>query len=498
MRRLAAGQYRNGYKPGFTPEDVAWIETELYNEAARRHDAGIPFRASDRFYMLNQLVMAAHFGVSPRQMAMGVYDETHGVTNAGISLSNGGLNISYDIVKNDAGTGKTPPTGGVAPIYNPLATPSFGASTGLVPVTWLDDMIREASRITMATKFARTFPMVGPVDQAPIKKVKAEDWMGSVTPVKEGRAGVDVEGGYALWNFDAYEYLYHSAISLRLLDAVGNRLPIREDLVADMAELYQLMVDQDYFESQWAGIIFGKIRRWTGSAFANNADVAQGAAPFIGANAPKHIVFYNLKDKKLYTPSTTAADVLKFQSSTLHTEAPSNLEFWDVFPVVGEMLKQKRAKFEYFAANFKMTKRLAWDSRFSNVQYKTGSIVNQGETGFLGSVPVGGTSTFVDAWELPQGILDAKMTTDTTPVPILPVLCGQYQRSGAVCPWKPFQMGVDKGFEVVARTAADGTANVSVVRPNNTEVLTAGAAQAVIPWDLQGLALVLVVDVVKA
>jgi len=466
------------------------IDATIQHEAYRREDAGVLFSPSDRYTMLNQLMFAAHMGMTPRQLTLGRVDKKRSLSNVSISMQNGQMIVEYEIVKNEAGTG-TDPSAGDPLINNPLTNPTFGAAGGVIPPMWLDMMIRQQSRFLQAKNFAKIVPMSAPVDMAPLKKTKSEDWLSGIKPVKEGRAGVDVRTAYSLWKFDAYKYLFHSGLTLEIVKASAGKIAVVEDLAADLMEAFDLLIDLDYFESQYAAITLGKIRRFDPVADAFNVtatDVAQGSAAYLTANAPKHVLGYSTVDKKIYTPAVGAGDENKFQGSVL-VSPWVNLELWDVLPFLADLLKEKRASMDYVDMHPKLTMNVVQDTRFTNSQYKTGLIAFTGERGFLGRVPLGGSSTVTDVWELPQGILDNKTTSDGGAYKIYPVLAGQLQRSGLIGPWIPPGLTMDKGFEV---KSVDG---VDVLRPNNTDVFSVMGEQAVVPWDLDGLVLLKVVKV---
>lgn len=464
------------------------IGNAMLREEYRRSEEGIPFTSSDRFTLLNQLMFAAHVGVSPRQLALGRVDKMHKLENIAINFGKSGIEIDYDVVKNEVGTG-TDPAAGDPLIENPLLNPTFGASGGVIPPVWLDMMMRESSRFLQAKNFAKIIPMSGPVDMAPLKKTKAEDWITGMKPVKEGRAGTDVRTAYSLWKFDAYKYMYHSGLTLEVVRAAAGKIEIAADLIADMMELYDLLIDLDYFEAQWSALIAGKIRRFDVAAadWAENADIAQGAASMLTVNAPKHCLWYSIADKKLYVPAVVGGNENKFQASTPHPDLLLNLELWDIIPMASSLLKNKRAKAQYCNFHLELSRRLAMDSRFTNSIYKTGSIAFEGEQGYLGRFPIGGSSSSTDVWEMPLGMLDSKVTDDVGPLTIYPILVGEYGRSGAICPWIPPSLGMDKGFEVVQ---VDG---VNVLRPNDTDVFTTKGEQGVIPWDINGIVMIKVV-----
>jgi len=478
-----------GHKQRLDQSVMNSIDIAVQTRAYRCEEEGIPFTPGDRYTLLNQLMFAAHFGITPRQLALGRADKKHALSNVSVTLENNQLVVNYDLVENEAGTG-TDPAAGDPLIDNPLTNPTFGAAGGVIPPFWLDMMIRQMSRFTQAKNFAKIVPMSAMVDMAPLKKTKSEDWLSGIKPVKEGRAGVDVRTAYSLWKFDAYKYLFHSGLTLEIVKASQGKIAVVEDLTADLMEAFDLLIDLDYFESQYVAITLGKIRRFdpVADAFANNADVAQGAAAYVTANAAKHVLWYSTVDKKIYTPAAGAGDENKFQSSVV--VAPwTNLELWDVLPFLADLLKVKRATMDYVNLHPKLTMYIVQDTRFTNSLYKTGSIAFTGERGFLGRVPLGGTATGTDVWETPQGILDGKVTSDGAAYPIKPVLAGQLQRSGLIGPWIPPGLTMDKGMEVVT---VDG---VEVLRPNNTDVFSVMGEQAVVPWDLDGLVLLKVVDV---
>jgi hypothetical protein len=464
------------------------IGMTMQMEEMRREDEGIPFTSSDRYTLLNQLMFAAHMGMTPRQLTMGRVDKKRALQNVSITMQNGEMIVEYDIVANEAGTG-TDPAAGDPLIDNPLTNPTFGAAGGVIPPLWLDMMIRQQSRFLQAKNFAKIVPMSAPVDMAPLKTTKSEDWLSGIKPVKEGRAGVDVRTAYSLWKFDAYKYFFHSGLTLEIVKASAGKIAITEDLVADLMEAFDLLIDLDYFESQYVGITLGKIRRFdtTADNWANNADVARGAAAYVTSNAKKHVLWYSIADKKLYVPAVGVGDENKFQSSTAHPDGYTNLELWDVFPFLAGLLKDKRARMDYTNLHPALSLRVQLDSRFTNSLYKTGNVVFASENGYLGRVPLGGTSTGTDLWEMPQGILDDKVTSDGGAYKIYPVLAGQYQRPGLIGPWIPPGLTMDKGFEVKSVDSVD------VLRPNNTDVFSVMGEQAVIPWDLDGLVLLKVV-----
>lgn len=483
-----------GFQRQLTAAELHQVASALRNVAERYDREGVTFTSEKRYSLLNQLMFQAHTGVSPRQLALGRTDNQHAMQNVSVRLSNGSdaPSINFELIENELTT-STDPAAGDPLVQNPLANPTFGASGGIIPPYWLDMMIRPLSRYLQAKNFAKIVPMSAPVDMAPLKTSKAEDWLSSIVPVAEGRAGQDVRTAYSLWKFDAYKYMFHSGLSWEVVKATLGKIELEMDLVNDLAEAYDLLIDQDYFESQYSAITLGKIRRYnlSGTAWAHNADIAQGAAYALTTNAPKHVLWYSTLDKKVYVPSTTTGNENKFQAATLHPDAPENLELWDVLPWLAKLMKAKRARMQYVNMHQDLSPLLTTDTRFTNTLYKTGNLVFESENGYLGRVPLGGTSSGTDVWELPQGILDGKETADTTPAAIYPVFGGQYGRSGLIGPWIPFNLSMDKGFEVVEVDSVD------VLRPNQTDVFTVSGSQAVAPWDVDGLVLLKVVKVAK-
>lgn len=470
-----------------TNEELQNLGMAILAEEYRRDREGIRFTPADRYLLWNQGLMGLHLAqkggpsVSPVQLAFGRLNNEKAIKNINISLRGGGedMLVNYQIV-NEQTTATDPATGDPL-LRNPLATPTFGASTGIIPAFWMDRMIRDVSRYTMAKNFAMIFPMPAAVAQAPIKKGAAQAFLSTLTPVAEGRAGSEVANAYSLWQIDAYKYKYHSGMTLEVLKVVMGYIEFLLDLSRDMAEAYDLLIDNDYFESQYEAINQGFIRRWNGSAWAFATPIAHGSASVLTTNAPKHTLFFGLTDKKLYTAAVGAGNENKFDSSVLHTDAPTNLAVWDIFPWLAKLLKDKRAKAEYVIIHRSLTPLLAMDSRFTNSQIRAGSFQFDSENGFLGRFNLGGTQSTVDVWEFPAGVLDAKVTVDTTPRAVLPIAMGEYRRSGLIAPWIPFNLTTEKGFEV---KTVDG---VSVIRENDTEVLTATGHQCVVPWDTNGI-----------
>jgi len=298
-----------------------------------------------------------------------------------------------------------------------------------------------------------------------------------------------VKGAYTLWQMDAYKYKYHSGLTMEVLEVVQAYIQFVADLTGDMRLAYDLLIDQDYFESQYEAINQGKIRRWNGSAWAFATEIAQTTAAVMAANAPKHVLWYSTVDKLFYTPSVTPGDENKFQASTVHADAPTNALLLDLPLWAAGLMKKKGARAEYYNFHPDLIPIMASDPRWNNLQVRSGNIVFASEQGYLGKFFLGGTQSQSDVWELPQGVLDAKVTADVGAYKIYPVLVGEYGRSGVIAPWIPVNMTMDKGFEVKTIDA------VSVLRPNDTEVFTLTGHQAVMPWDINGLSIVKVVKV---
>jgi hypothetical protein len=177
---------------------------------------------------------------------------------------------------------------------------------------------------------------------------------------------------------------------------------------------------------------------------------------------------------------------MKYQSSTLRANylSPAGSNIFDFIVDLAEMMKNKNRKLEWVALTSVAATMLSKDDRFINSQYKTGNVRFQDETGFMGRVPIGGTSTFVDVWAIPDGALAAKTTADSPALAITGMIFGgEYRKTGIIAPYAPFSLVVDDGFEVVA------VDTVNVLRRNDTKVLTSKSVQAVAPWDTEALVL---------
>jgi hypothetical protein len=449
---------------------------------------------TDIMVRMQELLHAAHYGITPREMTLG-YRKNPDKPGYGIYLKDAGYQFQFGtdlkpVFKNGAEfkfeqttSGDTPPL-----IQNPLTSPSYGGATGIIPPVWLDIMIRKTSRYTMAKNLAMTFMMSGLVEQAPIKWTKVSDEVdaGTFTPTAEGRAGVDYNNTYRTHKIDAYKYLLHSGISWEVMVAMQGKIDVQGDVIDDLAQAHALLIDMDYWEGQYSGIVSGKYRRWEGASWGTTDEIPLGAASVLTTNAPKHKLFFDLTTGKTYYPAVGAGNEMKYQSSTLRANylSPAGSNIFDFIVDLAEMMKNKNRKLEWVALTSVAATMLSKDDRFINSQYKTGNVRFQDETGFMGRVPIGGTSTFVDVWAIPDGALAAKTTADSPALAITGMIFGgEYRKTGIIAPYAPFSLVVDDGFEVVA------VDTVNVLRRNDTKVLSSKSVQAVAPWDTEALVL---------
>jgi hypothetical protein len=470
--------------------DMALLNYKLQNPKASMTDIMI---------RMQEILHVGHYGITPRELMLG-YRRNPTKPGFGIQLQNVGYEMKFNedlkpIFKEGSEFKLEQTTGGDTPplIQNPLANPTYGGSTGIIPPIWLDIMIRKVSRSTMAKNIAMTFMMKNLVDVAPIKWTKVDDKVddGTFYPVTEGRAGIDYNNTYKAHRIDAYKYMLHSGLTWEVMTALDGKIDLQADTINDLAVAHALLLDRDFWEGQYTGIVSGLYRRWETNAWANSEEIPLGTDSVKTTNAKKHRLFYDLSTGKTYYPSTAAGDENKYHQSTLREAylSPTGSVIFDVIPDLAELMKNKNRKLEWIAVSSGIATILAKDSRFQNSLYKTGNIRFQDENGYLGKISVGGTASGVDVWEIPSGAIEAKTTDDSVSITHL-IFGGEYRKTGVIGQFAPFSLMVDDGYEVVAR----GVGSSSVLRRNDTKVLTTKSVQAAKPWDTEALVLSQVVN----
>jgi hypothetical protein len=470
--------------------DMALLNYKLQNPKASMTDIMI---------RMQEILSVSHYGITPRELIFG-FKKSPQKPGYGIQLQEVGYEMKFkedlkpifkegnEFKLEQTSGGDTPPL-----IQNPLTNPTYGGSTGIIPPVWLDIMIRKTSRYTMAKNLAMVFMMKNLVDVAPIKWTKVDDSVDNATfyPIAEGRAGIDYNNTYKVHRLDCYKYLFHSGLTWEVIVALDGKIDVQADVIDDLALAHALLLDRDFWEGQYAAIVSGTYRRWETNAWANSVEIPLGTASVKTTYAKKHRLFYDLTTGKTYYPAVGAGDENKYQSSTPREEylSPSGSVIFDVFVDLAELMKAKNRRLEWIAVTPGIATMLAKDSRFQNTLYKTGTIRFQDEGGYLGRVAIGGTNNSVDLWEIPNNAIAAKTTDDAVAITHL-VFGGEYRKTGVIGQFAPFGLFVDEGFEV----KAVGVGGSSVLRRNDTKVLTTKSVQAVAPWDTEALVLCQIVN----
>jgi len=447
------------------------------------------------FIHMQNCLSVAHYGIAPIDMVRGYRRSPkdprkyQGLENPRYQFQHGQDMMPSFKLSTQTTSGDTPPL-----VKNPLTSPTYGGSTGIVPPYWLDVMIRATSRACIAKNFAMTFPMTALVDVAPIKTTKPDTKVddGTIKPVLEARAGVDYTNTYTAHNFDARKLMIHSPLSWETMVALQGKIQVQADILADLAKAHALVIDSEIFEGLYTAMVSGMYRRWESTAYGVSEEIALGAASVLTTNAKKHRLFYDITTGKTYYPSTASGDENKYQQSTRREEylSPDGSEIYDLIVDMAELQKKKGHKLEFVALSTILTTNLVKDDRMISADKVTGKPQFQNENGYLGQINIGGSAGKVDVWEIPDNSIASKTTADTVSI-VGVIIGGEYRQTCIYAPYAPFGIFVDKGFEVVSDTIHG--AAVSTLRMNDTQVITSKSVECIAPWDTEAAVIAQVV-----
>ncbi len=382
-------------------------------------------------------------------------------------------------------------------LENPLPNATYGGADGILQPYMSEIILRRASRKTCAKNFAQILPLKGLRGMGIYKETLVDDSVndGSFTPVGEMEVGQEYQNTYNKFYFDAYKYMLHSGFSWELLEEAAGQIELISDVMEDLGDAHGLLVDRDYFEGQYSAITSGTFRRWEGSDWGESAEIPKGKAVVTGANAKYHKLFYDISTGKTYYPSDTLADNMKYHESVRRdtTLSPDGQDVFDVIVDAAELMVKKDRELEYVAVTPELLTRLTKDERFLDAFKLTGYFKFQGEGCFMGQVAIGGSASVVDLWLIPPKSLSAKQTDDTSPVEITDLIMGgQYKKSGIIAPYGQFGLMVDDGF--TTKTVNSKT----VLRRNDSKVLTTKSVQGVVPSDVEALVMIYCVKTAHA
>lgn len=462
---------------------------------------------SDTMININEALEMGHNNVTPRQMKLGyrkVFDKTDNRVKAQMLKAAAyafeftknpkpRFEVDENLVELEQGTSTdTPPI-----VQNPLATPTYGGVDGIIRPYVSDLVLTEVSRKTMAKNLALVYPAKGLVGEGFIKATKPDGSVadGTFHPVAERSSGQSYYNGYKRFTFDIHKHMLHSELTWEVLRAAQDNIPLMKHLMKEHSIAHALMEDTEYWESQYTGITKGLYRRWnpTGNAWGVAEEIPNGKGTVVGANAKYHKLFFNLGDGTTWLPSDVEADNLKYQSSVRRSAVFSkdNSDIFDLTVDLAELMREKEGnrQFDYIAVNPKMLTLLAKDSRFLNAFDLTGEIRFNGEYCFMGKIAIGGSTSMVDVWLVPNGSLGPKQTEDTSPIEVQGLIFGgSYGGSGIIMPFDAPGIMIDDGFEVVTEGGKQ------VLRRNDTKVLTTKSCVGIVPSDMENLVMAIVVD----
>jgi len=408
--------------------------------------------------------------------------------------------IMHEINLTDVTTGTDPAGAGVATLDHLGIDTGFGATPGVILPSWMNEMLRKNSEAPRFQNIVRDFPMQSMTFRFPNKTTIPSDSTAvdaTEAPTAEARAGQDYAISFEPFDVNGWKFLLHSVLSREMLDMISKFIPIQSEYIEDLALAHALLWDysigeglfQMLWTATWRRFVSGS--GWTDSEFVPLSGTAGDA--ILGANAKKHYVFQDTTPGsanygKLYEPLT--ATPTKYLTSLLRGDSTATDDIYEGILALATLQKNKKSALEFVMIPPRITELLMKDSRFLSNFEQTGNPQFQTESGFLGQIAIGGSAGRVDLWEYQPEQLIAKVTTDTTPANMDVIYGGRYGRSWNLGRWLPTYFRTDDGREVVAR----GIGGTSVVRPNETTIITAGSAGSSFPGNHQDLSMLLCVN----
>jgi hypothetical protein len=374
----------------------------------------------------------------------------------------------------------------------------FGSSSGVVRPVFMNMLLELVSLKAFMKNFVNIEAMDSMSFYYPMKTSAVQDHaaMHRATglPTAEGRAGMDYGIEYDRYEINGWKYLRHAELTDEVNELVGKFLNVQSHYVEDLSEGMALLWDWPIVEGIQDMMVKGMWRRPKKGApitWIKTDEIPFGKASVLTTNAKSSNLFQDqsgsTNDGKIYEPSVTTTEEFDYHNSTARAGTSGADELYEGVIALATLLKKKRSKIEYIIlTDSRMTERMFKDSRFLDARLQTGNPRFQDETGFIGRISIGGSSSQTDIWEAPEGLFNVRATDDDTPTEVLPIIAGRYGRGWTHGVFTPASMRVDKGFEVVTDA---GVGDSEVLRDNETTVITTSSKGSSWPGDYHDFAI---------
>lgn len=381
----------------------------------------------------------------------------------------------------------------------------YGTATGVVTPVFVNRMMRLTAEKVMAKNFVQVVPMDSMNFYFPIRNSRVSDnttaWSPTVKATSEGKAGLDINVKYTKWEANGWKFLRHAEYSYEIEEMVQKFINVTGDLAEDLALGHALLWDWSCFHGMYDMITRGFWRRWdrgddafTSGSSLDETEIPFGKASVLTTNAKKNYIFQDGTTGILYEPAVTTGNEMKFDSSTQLSGSSSSDLLMEGLVEVCHLQKMKKSKPEFLLMPKKLTRLLFKDARMSNQQILTGQTKFQDEAGYLGQINIVGTTSVVDVWEYDEELFGQQTLDDASACKVDVVFCGAYGKFWNLGVFTPFYLRVDEGYEVLT----SGVGGASVLRNNETKVLTSGSKGSSFPNDYHHLSLLLWTDRVHA
>jgi hypothetical protein len=382
----------------------------------------------------------------------------------------------------------------------------FGSTTGVIPPAFINMLLELTSLKAFMKNVIGVQPMPDMSFKFPLKTSVIEDDAGmqrAAVPTVEGRAGLDYRIQWLNWEVNGWKYLRHAELTDEIREMVDKFLGVSSSYMEDLATGQTLLWDYAAIEGILTMLIRGVWRyprlaagtfTWTEDG-TNEVEIPFGKASVLTTNAKLNYLWQDLSnatasDGIIYEPDTVTTDEFDWKESTARPGSTTSDDILEGFLALGTLLKNKGSKMEYIVlSDSRITERLMKDARMANLTIRTGDPKFQNEEGYLGQIAIGGSSTFTDLWESPNGLIIPRATDDATgvggPFDAYPIIGGAYGRGWHQGVFSPISARIDEGFEVVDI----GTPPPRRLRPSESKVLTTSSKGSSWPGDYHHIAI---------
>jgi hypothetical protein len=375
----------------------------------------------------------------------------------------------------------------------------FGTATGVVPPRWVNWLMELVS----LKAFMKNFISIQPMDEMqvmfPLKTSVIEDnteFQAAAVPTVEGRAGTEHHIVWANYQINGWKYLRYSELTNEVSEMLDKYLNVTSKYAEELAEGHTLLWDYAINKGIQQMLVKGSWRYpelSTGSfsweeGSGTEVEIPFGKASVLTTNALKNYLFQDLSggsDGTIYNPSVTTTEEFKYDESTVRGDSSAGDEIVDGLAALATVLKNKGSSMEYVIfTDSRITERFFKDDRVQNNLYDFGKQKYQDENGFLGTVSIAGSSTFVDVWESPANLIGTRDTDDTVADTAYPIFGGRYGEGWHQGVYSSVNLRVDEGFEVLTDAGS-----VERIRPTETKVLTTSSKGSSWPGDYHHIAI---------